>query len=290
MKLIVFPNFGNTCYINSVLQCIVNDSLFRKMVIEAKQEENDLLIEINKIVGFLNDSDSDSENIIGRFNLIPFINSFIKKNNNFTRFQEQDSHEFLLSFLDLFHKDVINNYYGQTSTDIKCTSCETIKNVIEDFSTINLSIPNSNIQGNTIHSLFNEYLKTETNDDSNNLYYCEKCTKNTVTEKGIRLWKLPKRLIIVLKRYSENEQKINNHVDYPINNLIIKESESGNILNYSLSGVIFHNGNLNSGHYVSAINTEKEQQWILIDDELVSQINDPKQLINQNAYILFYSC
>jgi ubiquitin C-terminal hydrolase len=96
---------------------------------------------------------------------------------------------------------------------------------------------------------------------------------------------LPKRLIITLKKYNINGEKINSEIKIH-NELLIRETFSSEIFKYSLSSVIYHVGDENFGHYYSAI--KKGDKWVYIDDENYSI----KKSINKddpNSYILFYS-
>ena len=278
MKLVGIFNLGNTCYINSVLQCFINDSDFQSKINTFKENSEVL----KEIVNFLL---SNHELVIRKFNILEFINSFTNKHKSFTRFQQHDAHEFLLNFLDLFDS---SEYYGKTKLQITCCRCKRSKDVIEDFTTINLNVPEvkNNKDYSDLTDLFINYLKKEKHDDPNNLYFCDFCKCNTVSEKKIILWKLPKKLIIVLKRYSDNGSKIHTDVEFSIKDLLIKETESGIVNNYSLTSVINHIGDTNYGHYFCSI--KKENKWFLIDDETLS-LSSKIDNNNNKSYILFYS-
>ena len=93
MKLFTFFNLGNTCYLNSVLQCLINDPCFKQKL--KKTEKNEILFNlINDLDVDLTDND---EKNFKHYNLIKIVEFFNKK---FPRFQQHDSHEFLLELLD----------------------------------------------------------------------------------------------------------------------------------------------------------------------------------------------
>jgi ubiquitin C-terminal hydrolase len=79
-------------------------------------------------------------------------------------------------------------------------------------------------------------------------------------------------------------KKISTKVIYPENNLQIRETCSGKICKYSLSGVVNHHGNLFNGHYTT--NVKVNDKWYFIDDDVITESNN----INiSQSYILFYS-
>jgi ubiquitin C-terminal hydrolase len=93
-------------------------------------------------------------------------------------------------------------------------------------------------------------------------------------------------------RYSEKKrEKVKKLVDYPIANLEISSFEKGKHREppiYDLFAVANHFGRLNYGHYTAMAKNKNTQKWYLFDDMHTKQISK-KQVINSNAYLLFYS-
>ena len=253
MRLYSFFNLGNTCYLNSVLQCFINDPCFKKNC------NFELLNNINV------DFTINNENINHKHSILDIVNYF---NDKFKRFQQHDAHEFLLHLLDILK---ISYYYGKIKTNTTCSKCKNVSSVYEEFSTINLDNNKFNLIDN-----FMEYLKKETIDD----YKCDICKQNVIAEKKICLFTLPSHLIIVLKNYSLKKEIV-----YPMIDLKIKETESGKIFNYSLYAIIYHHGNTDFGHY--NCNIKINDKWYFIDDETINLVNNIENN-NKNSYILFY--
>jgi len=94
-----------------------------------------------------------------------------------------------------------------------------------------------------------------------------------------------------LKRFSpDGSQKINNLIQFPIDNLdltkyIVGYSPSQYL--YELYGVCNHYGSTHGGHYTAFVkNSSKE--WIHFNDTNVEIVKDENMVITPMAYCLFY--
>jgi len=279
MKLISFNNFGNTCYINSILQCFIYF---------CGNLPN--LWEFPKIKESINFQEND-ENININFNLKYFLDYFFENYKQFKRFQQNDAHDFLMTFFEILLKQIpgyngnlkINNpitkeYYGQTRLDISCLCCKKTKSVYEYFNTINLNVS----ENTSITNLFIKYLKKEIYSDPENLYYCDCCKKYVISEQKTTLTIIPRQLIIVLKRYTPYGNKLRCSVKYD-SELYIKMDT---ILKYTLNGIINNSGNLYDGHYTSLVKINKN--WYDFDDKNINCV-ESINYNNPDAYILFYT-
>jgi len=217
----------------------------------------------------------------------------------FRRFEQQDAHECIIAFLELLIKECpyknlsfsdldswsklltspfIPLFHGQMRNTIKCLKCQTVKNIFEEFNSINLNIP---LENSNLTDLMIKYLEKEIHTDVENLYYCETCKTNERYSKKICLFRLPKVLIIVLKRYTFTGNKILSEVSFG-NTLKIKETLTSDIKTYTLKSVINHTGNLYNGHYTNYI--FMNGKCLFIDDENVKI----SSLHCKDAYVLFY--
>lgn len=96
-------------------------------------------------------------------------------------------------------------------------------------------------------------------------WHCPKCEKPQKASKQLTIWRLPKILIIQLKRFSYKQftrDKIDNFIDFPLYNLDLKnfcsESNQPNLEGktlYDLYGVINHYGGIYGGHYTATAKT-----------------------------------
>jgi len=289
MKIAVFPNLGNTCYLNSVLQSFIYNSKLKEII---TQSDLPFVTFLKKIINVI-DLKKDNKHTANVMNIQECLEMF-----SFKRFEQQDAHECIIEFLELLVKECpytnqteldnksswdrfntspfIPMYHGQTRTTIKCTACQNVKNIFEEFNSINLTI-----NSKSLTDLFTKYLEKEIHEDADNLYFCDVCRSNQKYEKKISLYRLPENLIIVLKRYTFTGTKIVSEVTFdPL--LKIRESMSSIVKDYELQSIINHTGNLYNGHYTSYVILNNE--CLFIDDDSVNI----KDYTFHDCYILFY--
>jgi len=118
---------------------------------------------------------------------------------------------------------------------------------------------------------------------------CEKCKKKTLFKKTLEIERLPKYLVLVLKRFKyilTNLIKINNIIKFPLEDLPLQNyvSQKNIDYKYNLFGVINHSGTLEGGHYNSIFNIN--DSWLLFDDNSVDEING--EIETNKVYMLIY--
>ena len=155
----------------------------------------------------------------------------------------------------------------------------------EDF------IINTNL---TLNDCLNSFSHWEKLDETNE-WYCPKCKEHRQGFKRIELYRLPKYLILQLKRFKNQfgffiNSKNSTFVDFPVSNLNMNKyivgpkSKEENYI-YDLIAVNQHYGVSFGGHYTALC--KKEDVWYEFDDETVSKEKE-KNLVTANAYILIY--
>jgi ubiquitin carboxyl-terminal hydrolase 35/38 len=247
-------NIGNTCYLNAGLQLIIhNKDLCNLIVNNANNNLKDLST-------FIKDYHSNNTNSLSPINIKKLIET---KNNIFKGFNQQDSSEFIIYFLDLINEQLNKNidYEHIIKVSIKCKlrSCLNISSHNEKNNIMFLDIKNEYTELNDCYREYKARIKFE----NDNLYHCEKCNENRIASKRTEVIYWPKHLIIVLKRFNHTGTKVlknNNEIVVP---LIWR--------NYNLKGIVFHSGSLFGGHYVYIGNYNNK--WLLFDDNHISQPN-----------------
>ena len=188
----------------------------------------------------------------------------------------------------------VKNYYYFILSCIQCEKCKHISNNISPSDILTVCIPNIKHNDDiNIYDCLNDMFKLE------NIHYnCEKCNNNENNKIEKKIMNSPKTLIIKIKKYYSNDNRLfknNKFIKYPlILDMIPYIITTDNYKKYELYAIINHVGILDSGHYYSYIkkyniNTNKfSNQWYCCNDSKVSEITIEEALNSQNAYILFY--
>jgi ubiquitin C-terminal hydrolase len=185
-----------------------------------------------------------------------------------------------------------NMFYGINEYSRQCNYCKNVYYASDIFNILTLPI-SEHVDDNKSYSLY-ECLDYNFKEKINYSYIvCNFCGKknNNFYEKQV-FFKTPQILIIQLKRFELNH-KFYCNIDYPINLDLSKyfnqTSPYFNNFNYHLIGVNLHLGkNMSSGHYTSIIKNMFNNKWYYYDDgNDIIEYNE-KQIIDNNAYLLFY--
>ena len=274
-----FYNLGNTCYLNSGLQLIINNKELCNSIISLpetnyKKNISNFLIQFSQ---FIKDYYNNNTNII----LNPdFIKQIVANNNNeFSDFKQSDSFEFIIYLLDFIFDNfkIKKLYQSTTNIKIKCKllSCLNISKHNEYNNYLILDVLNDY---KNLDDCYRNYKQKEKLMEDN-LYYCDKCKDKRIASKRTEIIHWPNHLIIVLKRFSSNGklQKNNNQIIIPLNWRH----------NYKLKGIISHSGSLFSGHYIYIGN--HNNKWIMFNDDHTVELSE-NNLNNykNNGYIYYY--
>ena len=122
-------------------------------------------------------------------------------------------------------------------------------------------------------------------------FKCEMCKTVETPLKKIQIYKCPYYLIIHLKRFIDDKEKINTEVIFPLRGLDLNDyvKDKNDIIEkiYDLRCIMYHNGNLGYGHYYSICYNTIHNKWFLYNDERVNEIKEC-DISTKDAYVLFY--
>jgi ubiquitin carboxyl-terminal hydrolase 2 len=310
-------NLGNSCYINSAIQCLSHTLeltdfflLNKWKIINNNYEYNNFSKEWYKILNALwEDNCTISPNSL--LKLMVKISKETKMSLGFSSYRQNDIQELLTFLLDIMHESlniggiqpteidntisskhwnkffekkyskVIDLFYGQIETSI--SDINTKKKLSSNFQPVcffTLPIPkfNKNIKINpSINDCFDLYLEEEILDDDNKWFY-KKTNEYIKVIKKTKIKKYPKILILCLNRFNNDNTKINTQVD--ITELFNIDKHS-----YELYGICNHYGNSSGGHYIAFC--KNNNIWYKFNDNIVTKL-DITELISKSNYCLFY--
>jgi ubiquitin carboxyl-terminal hydrolase 8 len=321
-ELCGLTNFGNTCWLNAAIQCLLKTiPLSNYINNEYSNKINNTLLasEWLKLLNGIKDENC----IITPLSLFKSIIISSNKNGYMFNFNRQnDVQEFLLFFIDSLHEEVKkkvnitisgkimnpldkmafdamkewkqyfkNNYsqiieifYGQLVSKIKVVDEEIYSYTYSPVCFF--SLPMSEKTKPSIYDCFDIFTKKQLL-DGDNKWKNDEDGKYYDIEKNLLVWKFPNILIIQLKRFNNNGQKINTFIDIPYNLDLQKYCVGYDKKNslFSLYAVCNHIGSMNSGHYYSYC--KHNNNWYNFDDNSVRKI-DAEDIITNNAYCLFF--
>ncbi|KAF4635752.1 hypothetical protein G7Y89_g2337 [Cudoniella acicularis] len=148
--------------------------------------------------------------------------------------------------------------------------------------------------GITLDDCLNEFGKEEILSEMDT-WYCPRCKEHRRASKRFELWKTPDILVMHLKRFSSSamrRDKLDVMVDFPIEGLDLTprvvETQEGKEEIYDLFAVDDHWGGLGGGHYTAFAKNFHDGEWYEYNDSSVARTKNPKAVVTQSAYLLFY--
>ena len=231
MPLKGFINIGNTCYLNSGFQMLIQNHDFCQIINNNRKSS----LILNNIGTIIDNYYSFNSNALD----ISYIKELVDKRNNiFNGSSQNDAGEFIVFLLDIIDnelkvKNTIFQLVSKISIKCKLKSCLHISthNEVNNFLILD-------INKDTLDDCYRDY-KARVKMIDENMYYCEYCKEKRIASKRLEIIKWPKHLIIVLNRYN-NRKKNDKSIIIPIDWR----------RNYKLKGFIYHSGSLFSGHYI----------------------------------------
>ncbi|CAA2960369.1 ubiquitin carboxyl-terminal hydrolase 25 [Olea europaea subsp. europaea] len=315
-------NLGNSCYLNSVLQCLTYTPPLANFCLR-------FLHSSNCDVGASKEKKSEcpfcilEKRIVRSLSIEAALDTPLKINSCLRIFAEhfrvgkqEDAHEFLRYALDACHstclrlkklqhqrrKDGVDNggncggsgntvvkeiFGGAIQSQVKCLSCGSESNKVDDIMDISLDVLHSGSLKDALQRFFQPEVL-----DGNNKYQCDNCKKLVAARKQMSILQAPNVLVIQFKRF---ESMFGGKIDKPIafeetlvlSNYVCKASQDPHP-EYNLFGTIVHSGfSPDSGHYYAYIK-DALGHWYCCNDSYVSH-STLREVLSEKVYILFFS-
>ncbi len=316
--VIGLSNLGNTCFMNSSLQCLGHLPSF---VSEIKTIDLNLFKKNNLITVLVDlfkqmenkDKDNKSQDILK--NIIHLMSEI---NNKYSLYQQQDANEFISLLLFHLNRGVIrlnlsfeNKYinhesesqeyknmmkrfftgksfieslfYGKIKKVILCPRGHEIKNIFQIFTILELSFIEEK-SPKDLKKMLKAYQGDQYYDDEIICPLCQnkkykRCRQQTL------IYDIPKYFIV---HFNKNEKKEYLKIKYDLELLYSDIVLNENIyIKYKLVGVVKFSGIKGFGHYTAVCYNHFDENYYKFNDSQIEVVNQTN-LICDNANILFY--
>ena len=313
-------NFGNTCWLNTALQCLLSNNDFVIYFISDRYKND-----INKTpeAEFVEAFASLFKLLLnGHYAIRPktIYQLFSNLCDSFSGMGQHDSSEAIIKILEILHAGlsykakielqsdpgnkimiksiesfkishgksysfIIESFFGQLISRTICNGCNRISITFDSFNS--LSIPISDTTNNLMDCI-NLYTSDEQMDDKNMLF-CDKCNGMCLCIIQKRVYKKPKCIWFTFNRFDDKGNKKKNRIDFPFETNFppLFENKSDKSVTYQLFAVVNHSGSLLGGHYWAHC-LENNGIWYEKNDLTVLPISDQNQIVNSSVYCLGY--
>ncbi|XP_042961801.1 ubiquitin carboxyl-terminal hydrolase 23-like isoform X2 [Carya illinoinensis] len=298
-------NLGNTCFLNSVLQCLTYTEPLAAYL-QSSKHQNSCHIAGFCVLCAIQKHVSCALQSTGRI-LAP--NDFVRNlqciSRNFRKARQEDAHEYMVNLLESMHKCCLPSgvpsesptacenslvykiFGGRLRSQVKCLQCSYCSNTFDPFLDLSLEI----VKADSLNKALANFTAAEQLDGGERQYQCQHCKQKVRALKQLTVHKAPYVLTVHLKRFHSYDpgQKIKKKVHFG-STLDLKPFVSGSYdgdLKYTLYGVLVHDGwNTHYGHYSCYVRTSNGI-WYHLNDNQVAQASE-KRVLEQQAYMLFY--
>ncbi|XP_074875444.1 ubiquitin carboxyl-terminal hydrolase 42-like [Buteo buteo] len=295
-------NLGNTCFVNSVLQCLMytaplaNYLLSHEHSQSCRQQDFCMMCIMEAHVNeVLHSSDSAIQPSA-------VINVLTRIGEDFQLGRQEDAHEFLHYTVDAMQTACLSGsseldmssqattiihqiFGGFLRSRVTCLSCKAVSDSYEAF----LDVPLDIKAASSVTAALEDFVKPE-QPDGENCFKCSKCDKMVAASKGFTVHCAPKVLTVCLKKFEDcTGRKISKVVEYPeyLDLRPYMSQTAGEVLLYSLYAVLVHRGDsCRAGHYL-CYTKASNGLWYEMNDMAVDGCGI-ETVLRQRAYLLFY--
>ncbi|XP_065826973.1 ubiquitin carboxyl-terminal hydrolase 36-like isoform X2 [Oscarella lobularis] len=298
-------NLGNTCFLNSVLQCLtytpplINYMSEGEHVGSCRVRGFCVLCELHR---HMLDALSRAGQAIQPLGIVSKLKHIAR---HLRVGHQEDAHEFLRYLIDGMQKACLAGFQsnldrasqettaihqifgGYYRSQVICLQCRHESNTFEPLLDLSLNIKNCF----TLKKALERYIEPEILDDSNK-YLCSKCKQKRRAQKRLTIHHPPRVLTIQLKRFDFSSMfgfKVSKDVKFEdaLDLRPFMSQKNGPKELYHLNAVLVHSGySCNSGHYYSFVKSPAGF-WYSMNDSHVRQVSQ-QTVFSQQAYLLFY--
>uniref|UniRef100_A0A224XEA4 Ubiquitin carboxyl-terminal hydrolase n=1 Tax=Panstrongylus lignarius TaxID=156445 RepID=A0A224XEA4_9HEMI len=321
-------NIGNTCFLNSVVQCLSNTRILKDFLVR-KDFITDLRSSESRGALIKSFSEVITELWSGEGKIInpsAFKSQVQRYAPRFMGYNQQDAQEFLRYLLEGLHDDInriqmkpknlpeiddhlsdsmksseswkqylrcdnsriVDLFVGQLKSTLQCTTCGHSSTTFEVFWDLSLPLP-TRIGSLRLSQCLDHFTKEEVL-DGDEMPTCSKCKTRRKCTKRFSIQKFPKILVLHLKRFSPSERyrKLSATVEFPLTNLDMSAYSS-------TPQACSYNLYAVSNHSGTAYSGHYTAYCLHAGTGQWYEFNDsrvssisPRNVVSSEAYILFY--
>jgi ubiquitin C-terminal hydrolase len=185
---------------------------------------------------------------------------------------------------------IVDIWFGLLEYETECQACKNKSYRYESFNTLKISMPH-HLNGSP--PTIQEMLKTEWEPETIEGYACDKCAPTrTVAKRTVKIWRMPRCLIVMLKRFTPDGRKLHTAWTPPSETLNLREffseasPERSKEYQYAIQSIVDHHGSARGGHYVAQGLSPLDGKWYLYDDETADPVEKPS--LGASSYVLIF--
>ena len=311
-------NLGNTCYMNSIVQCLSHTLPLREFYVSGEycrylNNRGDLSSAFKRVMREL--SDLTSPHPVDPYYLRRQIKA---KTDRFPDYRQHDAHEFMRFLLNELHEEInrasvagrkspadnetlgeacarhltwedsrISELFGgMLRSEVCCSVCSDKSIVYIPFMDITLPIPDRHERSAVSLSDCLAMIRREETLDEEERPYCNRCMDLTRSTKQLFICNLPRYLVIQLKRFSYYPTRTKLTTSVKFDDIWKLKDSSNKSHTYYLYGIVCHSIGEYGGHYIAYC--QHNGVWRCFNDSRTG-IASWEHVRNREAYVIFYT-
>ena len=242
-----FYNQGNTCFLNSVLQCLMYipslaqplcDVKERRFILRGMNDSKDaeghqshhksprtILVHFSELVNEVWGGRGSRASITPR----SMVSTIRRVSRLFRPGRQEDAHEYLRYLTDCMHEEILKAhgvklsdgdvaettfisriFGGKLCSELRCDQCRYTSRTYNYYQDLSLEVSGSI---SSVDEAMKAFLKPEKL-TKENAWRCDGCKKHVQASKQMSVWEAPNVLVVHLKRFTFGKGKINKPVEY----------------------------------------------------------------------------